>query len=210
LRCCFLQRVGRLTLLFTSSSRIHRNHSTTLIAVRPSFSTVRCKILNIFIKVCYSHPVVAAMLPRGFLDSASPSGRRPSWSYLQTGTFPRLIPFPRRHHGRFATPLKSMRSALFSLRRRVHPSLPIPELIPLRDDRHPSFFFSCAYKMQISQPLSFDIHANWWGGTPLRLPTLRGSAATAQERRYPQRPEKVEWRRSPTRLRQNIRRRSPG
>ncbi len=25
-------------------------------------------------------------------------------------------------------------------------------------------FFSTTYKMQISQPLSFDIHANWWGG----------------------------------------------
>jgi hypothetical protein len=36
-------------------------------------------------------------------------------------------------------------------------------------------FFSTTYKMQISQPLSFDIHANWWGGvyppsTKSRLP----------------------------------------
>src|SRR5229473_332539 len=39
-------------------SRIHRNHSTAVIAVQPSFSTVRHKTLNIFIKVCYSPPCI--------------------------------------------------------------------------------------------------------------------------------------------------------
>jgi hypothetical protein len=43
---------------FLILSRIHRNHSLTLIAVRPSFSTFRCKTLNIFIKVCYSLPCI--------------------------------------------------------------------------------------------------------------------------------------------------------
>jgi hypothetical protein len=36
-------------------------------------------------------------------------------------------------------------------------------------DAHP-FFFSITYKLQISQPLSFDIHANWWGGVPPSRP----------------------------------------
>ena len=39
---------------FFCSSHIHRNHSARLIAVQPSFSTVRCKTLNIFIKACYT------------------------------------------------------------------------------------------------------------------------------------------------------------
>jgi len=71
LRFCFLQRVGPLTLLFSCSSRIHRNRSTALIAVRskiptwsgPSFSTIRCKTLNIFIKVCHSLPCILALNP---------------------------------------------------------------------------------------------------------------------------------------------------
>ena len=45
------------------SSRIHRNHSALLIAIRPSFSTVYCKTLNIFIKVCYSLPCIPALSP---------------------------------------------------------------------------------------------------------------------------------------------------
>jgi hypothetical protein len=48
------ESVVLLTLLFSCSSRIHRNHSPALIAVQPLFSTIRCKTLNIFIKVCYS------------------------------------------------------------------------------------------------------------------------------------------------------------
>ena len=36
----------------------------SLIAVQPSFSTIRCKTLNIFIKVCYAPPFVTAMPPR--------------------------------------------------------------------------------------------------------------------------------------------------
>jgi hypothetical protein len=32
------------------------------IAVRPSISTIRCKTLNIFIKVCYSLLDIAAMI----------------------------------------------------------------------------------------------------------------------------------------------------
>jgi len=46
------------------SSRNHGNHSITLIAVQPSFSTIRCKTLNIFIKVCYAPLIVTAMPPR--------------------------------------------------------------------------------------------------------------------------------------------------
>jgi hypothetical protein len=42
---------GRFLTLFSCSSRIHRNHSTALIDVRPSFSTFPLETLNIFIKV---------------------------------------------------------------------------------------------------------------------------------------------------------------
>ena len=41
----------------------HGNRSAALIAVRPSFSTIRCKALNIFIKVCYSLPCTLAQIP---------------------------------------------------------------------------------------------------------------------------------------------------
>jgi hypothetical protein len=54
---------GFCLCFFLGSYRIHRSHSPTLIAVRPSISTFYCKPLNIFIKVCYASPVVA-MLPR--------------------------------------------------------------------------------------------------------------------------------------------------
>jgi hypothetical protein len=72
---------------------MRRSHSACLIAVQPLFSTFYCKTLNIFIKVCYSLPVVAAMLPRRLLDPFSSPRRRPTWSYHHTGTLPRLISF---------------------------------------------------------------------------------------------------------------------
>ena len=53
------------------------------VAIRPSFSTVRCKTLNIFIKVCYSIPDVDAMTPRRLLASFSdvtPIPCRGRWS----------------------------------------------------------------------------------------------------------------------------------
>ena len=50
------ESVGLLTLFFPYLSCIHRSHSTALIAVQPSFSTIGCKTLNIFIKACYSLP----------------------------------------------------------------------------------------------------------------------------------------------------------
>jgi hypothetical protein len=51
-------------LLFSCLSRIHRNHSAAVTTVQPPFSTIRCKALNNFSKVCYSLPDVAAMTPR--------------------------------------------------------------------------------------------------------------------------------------------------
>src|SRR5258706_8012338 len=45
------------------SSHIHGNHSAPLIAVQPSFSTIRCKTLNIFTKVCYSLPCLSNAIP---------------------------------------------------------------------------------------------------------------------------------------------------
>jgi hypothetical protein len=84
----FSSQRGLLTLLFSCSSRIPRNHSLALIAVQPSFSTFHCKTLNILIKVCYSLPVVAAMTPRRLHDFSSPLGHRPPWSYHHTGTLP--------------------------------------------------------------------------------------------------------------------------
>src|SRR6267154_6193019 len=57
------QRVRGLTLLFSSSSRIRRNHSPALMTVQPSFSTIRCKTLNILIKVCYSLPCLLELSP---------------------------------------------------------------------------------------------------------------------------------------------------
>ena len=63
-------------MLFSRSSRTHRNHSTAQIAVRPSFSTIRCKTLNIFIKVCYSPTVIVAMLDlsRSCREDSDPVG----------------------------------------------------------------------------------------------------------------------------------------
>ena len=67
-----------LTLLFPDSSRIHRNHSTALIAVQPSFSTIRCKTLNIFIKVCYSllclSKPIRARLPCPLIEAPTGAG----------------------------------------------------------------------------------------------------------------------------------------
>ena len=51
-------QVRRLNLGLGVASRIHRDHSAALIAVRPSFSTILCKTLNIFITVCYSFPCI--------------------------------------------------------------------------------------------------------------------------------------------------------
>jgi hypothetical protein len=49
-------------------------HSLTLIAVQPSFSTFRCKTLNIFIKVCYSLTCISSptRLPRAPCAAAHP------------------------------------------------------------------------------------------------------------------------------------------
>jgi hypothetical protein len=54
LRFCFCKGGAFDFAFFSQPSRMHRYRSTALIAVRPSFSTVPCKALNIFIKVCYS------------------------------------------------------------------------------------------------------------------------------------------------------------
>jgi hypothetical protein len=70
-----------LTFLFSHSSHIHRSHSPALIAVRPSFSTIRCKTLNIFIKACYALPCISkpipARLPRASKGSFTRSVRLP-------------------------------------------------------------------------------------------------------------------------------------
>jgi hypothetical protein len=60
--------------VFSCSSRTHRNHSTALIAIQRSFSTFRCKTLNIFIKVCYPPSVFGDQNPRSITSVA----RRPS------------------------------------------------------------------------------------------------------------------------------------
>ncbi len=42
-----------------------------------------------------------------------------------------------------------------------------PSTFPARNAQNPvaqPLFLSTSYKLQISQLLSFDIHANWWGG----------------------------------------------
>jgi hypothetical protein len=68
------------------------------------------------------------------------------------------------HNGINTILLESMPSAHFSSRRRVYPFKPkffSPfSLLPAI----PVLILSRTYEMQISQPLSFDIHANWWGG----------------------------------------------
>ena len=73
-----LQRVRGLPLLFSRSPRIHSNHSARLTAVQPLFSTVRCKTLNIFIKVCYSLPclpnTILACLLFPLLENSSRAG----------------------------------------------------------------------------------------------------------------------------------------
>src|SRR5258707_15832951 len=86
-------RVGLLTLLFSRSSQIHGNRSTALIAVQPSFSTVRCKTLNIFIKVCYSLPCTPNPIPANLfrllrvISVDSVSLRSPGFSPAVSQTF---------------------------------------------------------------------------------------------------------------------------
>jgi hypothetical protein len=61
--------VGLLTLLFSCSSRIHRNHSVVLITVHAAISTFLCKTLNLLITSCYALSVFAATHPRRPLAS---------------------------------------------------------------------------------------------------------------------------------------------
>src|SRR6266403_3860506 len=92
-RCMNLGLGVASDVAFSCSSHIHRNHSTTLIAVQPSFSTIRCKPLNIFIKVCYSLPCTPNPIPANLfrllrvisVDSASP--RSPGFSPAVSQTF---------------------------------------------------------------------------------------------------------------------------
>ena len=89
------ESVGLLTLFFSRLSRIHRIHSAPLIAVQPSFSTFRCKTLNIFIKVCYSLPCTPNPIPAGSfpgprvtsVNSASLRWAAPSLIRSQTFNF---------------------------------------------------------------------------------------------------------------------------
>src|SRR5882672_1178216 len=98
--CWFYKGCGGCLLLFARSPRIHSNHSARLIAVQPLFSTIRCKTLNIFIKVCYPLPDVAAMLedsdpvgtPRRLLDPSS-NARTPGNSSHFGTHLPRSIFF---------------------------------------------------------------------------------------------------------------------
>src|SRR5260370_3634506 len=78
---CLKFEPGSWVAFSSHSSRIHRNHSLALITVRPSFSTIRCKTLNIFIKVCYSLPCILALsLEESNLVLASLFPRLPSIS----------------------------------------------------------------------------------------------------------------------------------
>ena len=90
-----------LPLLFSCSSRIHRNHSAALIAVQPSFSTVRCKTLNIFIKVCYSlpctpPPILACLPSKGSSprNLRAPASLRENLLSLRQVHFHPLAPTP--------------------------------------------------------------------------------------------------------------------
>ena len=78
LGCWFYKGCGGCLLLFARSPRIHSNHSARLTAVQPLFSTVRCKTLNIFIKVCYSLPclpnTILACLLFPLLEDSSRAG----------------------------------------------------------------------------------------------------------------------------------------
>ena len=59
----FIKGCGFLTLLFPHSTRAPRNRLIPPTTVQPSFSTIRCKTLNLSILSCYTYPVSAAMLP---------------------------------------------------------------------------------------------------------------------------------------------------
>jgi hypothetical protein len=54
---------GDFDFAFSRPSLMCQIRSALLIAVRPSFSTIHCKTLNIFIKVCYSLPCTLAQSP---------------------------------------------------------------------------------------------------------------------------------------------------
>jgi hypothetical protein len=58
----FLKRAG-FDVVLSCSSYTHRNHSTALTAVQPSFSAIGCKTLNIFIKVCYTVLCLSSPIP---------------------------------------------------------------------------------------------------------------------------------------------------
>jgi hypothetical protein len=52
-----------------------------------------------------------------------------------------------------------------------------------------SALFSCAYELQISQLLSFDIHPNWWGYPPLTF--KRASGLSSDHFCYSGRPKMI-------------------
>jgi hypothetical protein len=134
-------REGLLTLLSCCSPRTHRNHSETLITVQPSFSTMRCKTLNIFSKVCNSLPCLpSSNLPPPFsLHHPCPISVLPVTSlllYFPTSSCqrhvtknpsPQLLYFP---HLQTVTPITLLESALTKTARSPPPnqesSLPSP------------------------------------------------------------------------------------
>jgi hypothetical protein len=176
------ESVGPLTSLFSRSS--HRNRSRALIAVQPSFSTVRCKTLNIFIKVCYSLPCllhsILARLPSSRIEDSDQVGNGcllsqpslPFFSVLRSPLFSSLTTVhfsskPLYFQTSTDTPAQRARlnsfgistfRTLFIATEGGPPTLPNLELIPLAFapiSRRRSPFPSTTYSIPFPQLLDF-------------------------------------------------------
>jgi hypothetical protein len=85
---------------FSCAAPIHKNHSPALITVQPSFATIRCKTLNVFIKVCYPLPCLSNPI---LADRPAPT----TFRRANIQTFKRvspLIPLPPILHILFQVP----------------------------------------------------------------------------------------------------------
>ena len=88
------ESVGLLTLLFSSFTRTRRRRLIRPTTVQPSFSTIRCKTLNLSILSCYTYPVSAAMVPPRLPDFFR---RRNSIPHAQFPNYHRITSFADPH-----------------------------------------------------------------------------------------------------------------
>src|SRR6266481_6286537 len=165
------ENMGILTLLFSCSSRIHRNHSPALITIQPSFLAISCKTLNNLIKSCYPPtwlpPHYFAGPPIPFhSQSLFPIPQRLS---LFLATHPSICHTSETPWGRGPSPALRLSSRTRS--RDPQASL-IPRVTSYEISRRPSPFCSATYKMLFAQLPCLDKDPSFMGGTRVRVATL--------------------------------------